>query len=415
MLNETENSIENAPQPATPSQAKRLGNGLVFSIVLISVLAGGFSGYVGANLAAKKNGGLSFQGKTAVSEDSAIVDVVHKDSAAVVSIIISKNLNQIQPDPFSNPFLFDPFFQNRNQPQATPKGSPQFQQTGAGSGFFISSDGLVLTNKHVVEDTEAKYTVLTQDGKKYDAKVLSVDPVNDLALVKVDIHNAPTLIFADSSKIEIGQRVIAIGNSLGQYSNTVTTGIVSGIGRNITAGGAGVSEQLEGVIQTDAAINPGNSGGPLLNIYGQVVGVNTAIDQQGQLVGFAIPANDAKRSVDSYAKNGKIVKPFLGVRYVIITPTVKDQNNLTVDNGAYVISGVDSKGAVSPAVLPGSAADNAGIKEHDILTSVNGQQIDQNNSLASLIKQYNPNDKLTVTILRDKKIITVTIILGESK
>ncbi|MDB4939999.1 MAG: hypothetical protein JWO40_424 [Candidatus Doudnabacteria bacterium] len=414
MENETE-IIENAPK----STARKLGLGLVVSIVLISILAGAAAGLAGGVYVAKNLKSTSASVNT-VAEDSAVIDVVRKQSPAVVSIIISKNLTQYQQeqDPFSSPFLFDPFYQNKNQPQSNSQNNSanqQYQQTGAGSGFFISADGMILTNKHVVEDTEAKYTVLTQDGKSYDAKVLAVDPVNDLALVKVDIKNAPTLSFADSSKIEIGQRVIAIGNSLGQYSNTVTTGIVSGIGRNITAGGAGLSEQLEGVIQTDAAINPGNSGGPLLNISGQVIGVNTAIDQQGQLVGFAIPANDAKKTIDSYKQFGKIIKPLLGVRYIPITQALKDQNNLASDHGVWVVSGVDSNGVNSPAVLPGSAADQAGIKEHDIIVSVDAKPIDANNSLAGMIKNHNPQDKINLSIIRDNKSINITVTLGESK
>ncbi len=395
---------------------KKLGSGLIISIVLISLLAGAAAGVAGGIYAAQSgafNHGITNIARSngAVAENSSITEVVQQDSPAVVSIIISKDLNQYQQD-FNNPFFFDPFFQFRNQPKNT---TPQFQETGAGSGFFISSEGLILTNKHVVSDESAKYTVLTQDGKQYDAKVVATDPVNDLALVKVDIKNAPTLTFADSSKIEIGQQVIAIGNSLGQYANTVTTGIVSGIGRNIVAGGNNSSENLEGVIQTDAAINPGNSGGPLLNIYGEVIGVNTAIDQQGQLVGFAIPSNDALKAIQSYQKSGKIVQPLLGVRYVPINSSVKEQNDLPVDYGAWVISGLNNDGSDSPAVVPGSAADKAGIKERDIILSINGQRIDQDHTVAGIIKQFSPGDKLSIGILRDKNNITVTATLGQSK
>ena len=409
-----ENKTEITTEKATDSSAKRLGTGLIVSIVLISVLAGGAAGVAGGFYVAQ-NGGGSHQitrSNGAVAENSSVTDVVKNESPAVVSIIISKDLNQYQQDQ-NNPFFFDPFFQFRNaQPQ---NNTPDFEETGAGSGFFITPDGLILTNKHVVSDTNAKYTVLTQGGKSYDAKVVSTDPINDLALVKVDTSNAPTLTFADSSKIEIGQQVIAIGNSLGQYSNTVTTGIVSGIGRNIVAGGQDSSENLEGVIQTDAAINPGNSGGPLLNVFGEVIGVNTAIDQQGQLVGFAIPSNDAVKAVASYQKNGKIVQPLLGIRYVAIDQSVKEQNNLPIDYGAWVISGVNSDGSGSPAVVKGSAADQAGIKENDIITAINGQKIDQEHTVAGIIKQSNPGDKLTINILRDKNNITVTATLGQSK
>lgn len=409
--------VEEKDIQTNENPAKKLGTGLIVSIVLISLLSGTFAG-LGAGWYAARNHAalnLSNQRPTEVSEDSAVIDVVKAASPAVVSIIISKDLNQQQQNSFFNsPFFFDPFFQN--QQQQTPQNTtPNFQQTGAGSGFLISPDGLILTNKHVVGDTSAKYTVITSDGQEHEAKVLSVDPVNDLALVKIDVHGAPILKFADSSRIQIGQKVIAIGNSLGQYSNTVTSGIVSGIGRNITAGGEGSSEQLEGVIQTDAAINPGNSGGPLLNIFGEVIGVNTAIDQQGQLVGFAIPANDAQKAVQSYNKYGKIVRPFLGIRYVLITPAIKEQNKLSSDSGAWVTSGPDASGNNNPGVIPGSAADKAGVKDGDIILSINGDKIDQNNSLASIVRNYNPGDIVDLLILRNGKQQHIKVTLDESK
>ncbi len=368
--------------------------------------------------------GVSFLGKSGlnivsggvttveVDENSAVVDVVKKTSPAVVSIIISKDLNKVpgySTSPYDlGPFGFDPFFQNRNQDSNT----PNVQEVGGGSGFIISDDGLIMTNKHVVEDTNATYTVLTNDGKKYDATVLSRDPVNDLALVKINASNLPTVPLGDSSNLEIGQRVIAIGNSLGQYQNTVTTGVVSGIGRTITAGGSTGSEQLEGVIQTDAAINPGNSGGPLLDIGGSVIGINTAIDAQGQLVGFAIPVNDIKKVVESFKKFGRIVKPFLGVRYVLVNSSIKEENKLSVDYGALILSG----GTVgNPAVVVGSAADKAGLRENDIILEINGTKVDQEHSLAGLLKNYVPGDQVSMKVLSRGEEKTVTVTLGESK
>lgn len=348
-----------------------------------------------------------------VNEQSAVVDVVKRASPAVVSIIISKDLNKIpgySTSPFDlGPFSFDPFFQSRQQPDTS---KPNIQEVGGGSGFIISSDGLIMTNKHVVDDTSATYTVLINDGKKYDAKVLSRDPVNDLALVKIEATGLPTLVLGDSASLQIGQKVIAIGNSLGQYRNTVTTGVVSGIGRTVSAGGNGLSEELEGVIQTDAAINPGNSGGPLLDIGGSVVGINTAIDSQGQLVGFAIPVNDLKKDVDSFKKFGKIVKPFLGIRYILVNPALKDQNKLIVDYGALILSGGK---ASQPAVIADSAADKAGIREGDIILEVNGQKIDQDHSLAGMLKDFNPGDVLKMKILSKGIEKEITVTLGETK
>jgi len=405
---------------------KKLGNGLIISIVLISILAGAFSGFAGGVYATKsKLFGLSSQTNTPAvlnaetkadqeKQDLAqtspnTVDVIKKASAAVVSIIISEDINKY--NSFSSPFFFDPFFQNQQQQNTT----PQYKETGAGSGFFVSSDGLIMTNKHVVASTSAKFTVVTASGKRYDATVLALDPLSDLAIIKIPISGATYLKLADSSKIQIGQKVIAIGNSLGEYSNTVTTGIVSGIGRTITAGGAGTSETLEGVIQTDAAINPGNSGGPLLNEYGDVIGVNTAMAQQGQSVGFAISSNDASKALQSYKKYGRIVRAYLGIRYVLINAQIQQQNNLSVDRGAWIITGLDDFGSPVSGVAPGSAADKAGLKDGDIVTAVNSIKIDDNHSLAGLIRQYNPGDTVTLDVVRDKQNIKIKVVLSESK
>jgi serine protease Do len=351
-----------------------------------------------------------------VNEQSAVVDVVKRASPAVVSIIISKDLNKVpgySTSQFnSSPFSFDPFFQSRNSSNSSSSSAqPNIQQIGGGSGFIISSDGVIATNKHVVEDTTALYTVLTSDGKKFDAKVLSRDPVNDLALVKIEASGLPTLPLGDSSNLQIGQRVIAIGYSLAQYQNTVTTGVVSGIGRTITASAGTSAEQLEGVIQTDAAINPGNSGGPLLDIGGTVIGIDTAIDSQGQLLGFAIPVNDLKKDKESYDKFGQIVKPFLGIRYVLVNGSIKDEKKLTVDHGALIIAGTKSE----PAVVAGSAADKAGLKEGDIILEVNGKKIDQDNSLAGEMKNYDPGDVVRMSVLSKGETKNITVTLGETK
>lgn len=423
-----ENNIDNSNQNTDKTnyaegvkttQSIKLSSGLVVSILLLSILAGAVSGFFGGFIFAGKmintrdNNAIK---NTVINENSDLINVVKNDSPAVVSIIISKNLDQVnnQNNPLLNPFFFDPFFQNRQQNSSAQNSQPNYQEVGAGSGFFISADGLILTNKHVVSDTQAKYTVITNDGKEYDADVLARDPINDLALVKISIQNAPTLKLANSSDLQIGQQVIAIGNSLGQYSNTVTSGIVSGIGRNVTAGGEGTSEQLEGVIQTDAAINPGNSGGPLLDLNGNVVGVNTAIDEQGQLVGFAIPSNDASKDIQSFRKYGAIIKPFLGVRYVMITPAVQKDQNLPVDHGAWVTSNF-SDGTGSSAVVPGSAADKAGLKDGDIILAVNGVQLGQQNTLAEVLKDFDPGEAIKMQVLRSGKTIDISVTLGQKK
>ncbi len=330
--------MEENKVPEIQPKSETINSKIIAPIIAISLIFGAIGGAIGgafggpylARLPAfqkylpKSSSAGNYNQNIILNEDSAVIDVVKKASPAVVSIVISKDLSKV-PGFGMNQFNFDqfaPFFENPGvQPNSGQQNGnkPNIQQVGAGSGFFVSADGLILTNKHVVEDEQASFVVVTQDGKTYDAKVLARDPRNDLAIIKIEIKNAPFLTLADSGKIQIGQRVIAIGNSLGQYQNTVTSGIISGIGRSITAGGEGSSEDLQGVIQTDAAINPGNSGGPLLNLSGQVVGINTAIDQQGQLVGFAIPSNDIQRALSSFQKNGKITRAYLGVRYLNIT------------------------------------------------------------------------------------------------
>ncbi len=336
-----------------------------------------------------------------LSEDSAIIDTVKKASPAVVSIVVSQDLSKI-PGYGLNPFFDDPF-NNFNS-------SPNIQEVGAGSGFLISSDGLIVTNKHVVNNMQASYTVLTSDGQKYDAKVLSRDPINDLAIVKIDIKAAHFLQLSDSNTLQVGQRVIAIGNSLGQYQNTVTSGIISGIGRKITAGGEGGSEQLSNVIQTDTAINPGNSGGPLLDITGQVVGINTAIDQQGQLVGFAIPSNEISKAIASFDKNGKITRAFLGIHYFIISPEVAEQQKLPRTYGALVVRG---NTMADLAVVPGSPADKAGIVENEIILSVNGEKVDQDHSLVEILSKFSPGDSVTLHVYSKGGEKDVKVTLGE--
>jgi len=287
-------------------------------------------------------------------------------------------------------------------------------QKGSGTGFLISADGLILTNKHVVSDTEASYTVLVNDGNKYEAEVLARDPYNDLALIKIKASGLPTLTLADSDKIEIGQTVIAIGNALGEFKNTVSSGVVSGLSRNITASdsSSGTSERIDNVIQTDAAINPGNSGGPLLNLNGEVIGINTATVIQAQSIGFAIPVNKAKKDIEQIISFGKIVYAYLGVYYAIINEDLQLKYDLPVDYGAWV--GRDAAGAQTPtAVIKNSAAEKAGLKQDDIILEFNSEKITTDNSLAKMIQKRNPGDEIILKVLRDKTEMTLEATLGE--
>ncbi len=354
-----------------------------------------------------------------ISYEQAIIDSVKSASPSVVSIVISKNL-PVYTQQFINPFgdipgLGSPFvFQI---PQNVQKGT-KYQEVGAGSGFIVSEDGLVLTNKHVVLDKSADYTVFTSDGKKYSAKVLARDPVHDLAIIKIQDPSAgsgqgkkfPSIKIGDSSGIQIGQGAITIGNALGQFSNTVSVGVISGLARTISAsGGQGFSETLEGIIQTDAAINPGNSGGPLVNLRGEVIGINTAMADGAQSIGFAIPINIAKKDIDQIVKTNKIVYPFLGVRYILVDAEVKQKYKLSVDYGAFVLRG--DKGEI--AVTAGSAAEKAGIKEKDLILEFNGEKINQDNSMQKIIAKYNPGDKVTLKVLRNGKEMNIDVVLGE--
>ncbi|MCL5666823.1 MAG: trypsin-like peptidase domain-containing protein [Patescibacteria group bacterium] len=433
MLNE-DNNKELKPDISIPAQdvkqnfdqnknvISNISARVIAILAAVSLVAGLVGGALGIKLMADSASVRKLLGNNPVvanssgqnitlTEDSAIIDVVKKASPAVVSVVISKDLSKI-PGYGINPFNFDPFnFFGGGSPSNNSSNTPNVQQVGAGSGFFVSSDGLILTNKHVVEDTQASYTVITSDGTKYDAVVEARDPVNDLAVLKIKISNAPYLSLADSSKIQIGQRVVAIGNSLGEYQNTVTSGIVSGIGRSITAGSSDSSEQLSGVIQTDVAINPGNSGGPLLDAAGQVIGINTAIDQQGQLVGFALPSNDAARALASYQKSGKITQPFIGVRYVMITKDIASQEKLPTDYGALILRG---QNMTDFAVVPGSPADKAGLAENDIILEVNGTKVDGSNTLSSLVQKHNIGDTVSLKVYHKGQEKTVNLTLGEA-
>lgn len=322
--------------------------------------------------------------RVTVTEESAIIEAVKKISPAAVSIAASRDVRG--------------FF------------GEILEQKGGGTGFIITNDGLIATNKHVVADPKATYTVVTSDGKNYEAQVIARDPSNDFAIIKIGAENLPVVELGNSSDLEVGQRVIAIGNTLGEYQNTVTTGVVSAIGRSIIASsGLFQSENLEDVIQTDAAINPGNSGGPLVNIRGQVIGINTAVDREGQLIGFAIPIDNIKSVIDSVIQEGKIVRPLIGVRYILITPEFASLNQLPVEHGALIYTGDPD---LLP-VLPASPAQKAGLKELDIITKINGEEINKSHSLARLVQKYKPEEEITLTVLRNGKTLEIKLVLGK--
>ena len=352
------------------------------------------------------------------SQEEKIIEVVQKTSPAVVSIIITKDV------PVIEQYYINPFGQDwpleLEIPEYRQKGTEK-KEVGGGTGFIVSGEGMILTNKHVVLDEEADYTVFTNDGKRFPAKVLARDPVQDLAIIKIEQemttnHNGDAEIkpfnvarLGDSSNLQIGQTVIAIGNALGEFRNTISLGVISGLGRTITASGGGLVETIEDVIQTDAAINKGNSGGPLLNLKGEVIGINTATVIGAQNIGFAISVNKAKKDIEQVKTIGKIVYPFLGVRYVLINEKIQEEQGLSVDYGALIVSGDAGKSAI----FPDSPAEEAGLKEEDIILEFNNEKISISNSLAKIILKYNPGDKVKLKILSGNKEKTIWVTLAE--
>lgn len=354
--------------------------------------------------------------KPAVDYENAVIAAVEKASPAVVSIVVTKDLPIIEQcpyDPFSDiPSELKQYFNlqgGSSFSRPCNNGKTERKEVGGGTGFIVDAGGLVITNKHVVFDEKASYTVLTNDGKKYDAKVLARDPNIDLAVVKIDAGGLPVLNLGNSDSVKLGQTAITIGNALGEFRNTVSVGVISGLARTITASGEGFgAEKIEGVLQTDAAINPGNSGGPLLNLKGEVIGINTAMAQGAQSVGFALPINMVKKSIDSVKTNGKIVTPYLGVRYLMITDDLAVKEKLSVKSGALIRGGDDG-----PAVVPESPAEKAGILAEDIITVVNGEEIKDGNSLVALLMKHSAGEKVKLKIMRKGKEMEVEAVLGE--
>ena len=411
---------------------------LFVSIILISsvfgFLAGSVSGIYfyfqvknyleGLNVYSPVISGEEGEGYIAQNpQEKAIIKIIEETSPAVVSVVISKDVpifEQYFQDPFKEfeDFLGPTPFEQMI-PQYRQKGTEK-QEIGSGTGVIVSQDGTILTNKHVVLDEKAEYTVFTNDGRKFLAKVLARDPVQDLAVIKIEqeettdengesiLEPFPVVKLGNSDNLQMGQTVIAIGNALGEFKNTVSVGVVSGLGRTITASGGNFVETLEDVIQTDAAINRGNSGGPLLNLKGEVIGINTAMVSNAQSIGFAIPVNKAKRDIEQVKTIGKIVYPFLGVTYLLVNERVKEENNLSVDYGALIIGEQGQS-----AVWEDSAAEKAGLKEEDIILELDGEKITQDNSLGKLIMRHNPGDKITLKYLRKGKEKIVEVELGE--
>lgn len=344
--------------------------------------------------------------------EQAVIAAVKRASPAVVSIVISKDVPYYEACPqqlfLDLPPEFQQFFGpgfgiNGNCQKGTKK-----QDVGGGSGFIVSGNGIIVTNRHVVSDENADYTVFTNDGKKYPAKVISRSSVQDIAILKIEATGLPTVELANSDNVELGQTAIAIGNALAEFRNTVSVGVISGTSRTITASTdyGQSSETIRGLIQTDAAINPGNSGGPLLNLEGKVVGINTAIAANAENIGFAIPINRAKKEIAA-ALNGKQAEyAYLGVRAINLTEDFAKKEKLPVTAGALLRGSADG-----PAIMKDSPAQKAGLMAEDIIISVNDVKIGEDNSLPDLIARYSPGDTVTLKVLRGNKEITFKVTL----
>ncbi len=338
-----------------------------------------------------------------VTHDEQIIDVIEKANRSVVSVIAVKEVPVYER--FYEPFSpFGDFFGRSNEfmvPRQRQQGTEE-RVVGGGSGFIVSESGLIVTNKHVVSDTNARYSVTFYNGDIADVTVLARDDVLDVAILQVEDTEEiyEYLTFGDSDTLRLGQTVIAIGNALAEFNNTVSTGIISGLSRTIEARGRlGAVEQLDQVIQTDAAINPGNSGGPLLNIRGEVIGVNVATSIGADNIGFALPAKVIEQIVLSVVEIGIIERPFLGVRYTEVNSRLALELDLGVDYGAKIISSMNPD---APSVLPGSAADIAGIKEGDIIIAVDDRLL-KDVSLAQVLRGKNVGQTISITVFRDGK------------
>lgn len=369
---------------------------ILFTGSLILVLAGAvFSGIYLDRRYFKPTAGTEFKTQNVLNEENVVINVADKVSPSVVTIGISKT-TKIS---FNSPFGI---FRNQIGQDIQDK---QINED-IGSGFVISKDGLIATNKHVVDDTEAKYRVITSDDKEYSVQKIYRDPANDLAILKIDSNDLTPIEMGDSGKLKVGQFVVAIGTALGEFRHTVTTGVVSGLGRGISAGSPfdSSAEHLDDVIQTDAAINPGNSGGPLLNSLGQAIGINTAVSAMGQNIGFAIPINVIKEAIDNFNKTGQFNRPYLGVRYRMLD--MKTALQYEVPAGAYVQD-----------VVADSPAAKAGISEGDIITKIGGVKIDGSDEagLSKAIASKKVGEKIEIEFWRDGENKKESVTLEEAK
>jgi len=346
-----------------------------------------------------------------INHEEHIIDTVQKVMPAVVSIMVGKTYQELlreRPQELMVPHgdHIDPPPPEEALPH-TPGGKIR---VGGGSGFLVSPDGMIVTNKHVVHDHTAEYIITTAAEDIYTAKVLARDPMDDVAILKIEAQNLPVIPLGDSNHIQLGQCVLTVGTALGEFQNTVSSGIISGLSRFINAitDMEGHSQRLRGLIQTDAAINPGNSGGPMVNLNGEAVGINAAVVFGAQNIGFAIPINRARRDLKELEKFGRIRKPFLGIRYVLLNPLLQKKFGLPVSHGALILrEGVPGR----PAIVQGSAAHKAGIHEADIIIELNHKPIDDKTAIEDVLENLPLGKKVEAKILRKgaEKMIAIMV------
>ncbi len=351
----------------------------------------------------------------ATPNSNPVVNAIKKVQNSVVSVVVTKEIpdDLLKKLPLTNPSgLPFPQVPKQDRENKIPHDHERVQ-VGGGSGFIISKDGLILTNKHVVRDPTATYSVVLNSENVLPAKIISRDPINDIAVLKIESEeDLPVAPLGSSSSLQLGDTLIAIGNALGTFRNTVSVGVVSGLSRFLSAhdGIAGTVAHLRGLIQTDAAINPGNSGGPLVGVDGKAVGISVATVMGAENIGFAIPIDSAKKDLEDIKKYGYIRKPFLGVRYLILNEKIKDRLGLEIEKGAYIIA-EDVPG--DEAVVEGSPAHKAGLREEDIIIDFNGQKIDEKITLQDVLEKCEVGQEVKVRFLRKGQEDEVTIKLTE--
>lgn len=348
-------------------------------------------------------------------DDKRVMRTIKKVMPAVVSIAIAKHLEDLEKELPKELYPFIPSGPRGEKLQIPDSiiDKRGMVEVGGGSGFVVDTGGLILTNKHVVSDRQAEYTVILDDGRRFPGEILSRDPINDVAILKIKTGGLPALKLGDATKLQLGQNLIAIGNALGVFKNTVSVGIVSGLSRSITAQAEpdAPPQEMRGLIQTDAAINPGNSGGPLVDAKGLVIGVNAAIVSGAQSIGFAIPINAACRDLADIKKYGRIRRPLLGLRYLMIDENLKEKMGLSAEYGALVVRESEH----DYAVVPESPAEKAGLKEKDIVLALNGTKLDRDHPIQDFLEELNVGDEIKLLVLRDGHEFEAKVTLAERK